>query len=174
MTVRAAWFGKRGQLGGAGVVRAVRTSALVPPGLSPGLAYETFVRLFERMPAFDAIPADGRGVQAAPDIGPIDPAVPFAVQWRGWLRVDQPGTYTFTLGSDDGGVLWLYDAPVVDNDGQHAYLERSGAARLGSGYHPLRIGYYNALGARDFKVWIEGPGLPRQPLSGTLIWHEER
>jgi hypothetical protein len=66
----------------------------------------------------------------------------------------------------------LYDAPIVDNDGQHAYLERSGAARLGRGYHPLRIGFYNALGGRDFKVWVEGPGLPRQPLAGALVWHE--
>jgi hexosaminidase len=167
--LRAAWFGAKGRLGDEVTVRAVRSRGGAPADPVPGLSYARISARFDSMPDFAALTPDSTGIQAAPDIAPLDPGTPFGVEWRGYVRVPRQGRYVFTLGSDDGSVLWVHDTPVVPNDGLHGYLEKSGAADLTAGYHPIRIAYFNALGARSLKVWIEGPGLPRQPLGGDLV-----
>jgi hexosaminidase len=171
--VKAAWFGARGQMGDAVTVHAVRAAA-PPTVLADGLAYERFKGPFSGLTSFAGLAPDATGVQGAPAIEPLDPGTPFAVQWRGFVRVPREGRYTFTVGSDDGSMLWLYDTAVVSNDGPHDYVEQSGSAYLTAGAHALRIAYFNASGDRALKVWIEGPGLPRQPLAGGLLAHDPR
>jgi hypothetical protein len=51
------------------------------------------------------------------------------VVFRGDLVIDEPGTYSFFLESDDGSRLWIDDRLVVDNDGLHAMVEKASAMR---------------------------------------------
>lgn len=67
------------------------------------------------------------------------------VELRGFLRVAAGGVYRFRLSSDDGSLLWLDDALVVDNNGNHPLRSReSGTIQLEPGQHPLRVEWYNA------------------------------
>jgi hypothetical protein len=169
--IRAGWFGSKGRMGDMASVRAVRRASTVTAGV-PGLSFRQFNVRVDKMPDFGSLGEDASGVQAVPAIEPLDPRRPFVVEWRGLITIDRDGLYTFTVGSDDGSLLWIYDTPVVRNDGLHGYIERSGAAWLTRGTHPIRIGYFNAMGDRGFKAWIEGPGLARQSLAGAMLTHQ--
>lgn len=61
----------------------------------------------ERWPSADA------GVDGTPFEGGEE----FALEWTGFIRIPESGTYTFALGSDDGSVLWIAGMKVVDNAG---------------------------------------------------------
>ena len=78
------------------------------------------------------------------------------------LAIDTPGVYTFTTGSDDGSKLFVNGREVVDNDGDHGVLERSGDIELTAGRHVLRVEWFNGGGGGWLGAYIQGPGVPRQ------------
>jgi hypothetical protein len=78
------------------------------------------------------------------------------------LALDAAGTYTFTVGSDDGSRLLVNGEEVVDNDGDHGVIERAGKIDLPAGRHALRVEWFNGGGGAWLGVFFEGPGLPRQ------------
>src|SRR5215469_8350668 len=59
----------------------------------------------------------------------------FAVDYTGRFWITDPGIYTFSLLSDDGAKLSIDDNVVVDNDGVHAPLEKTGEIELAAGIH---------------------------------------
>ena len=174
LVLTAAFFGSRGRLGDPVRIVARKVKRAGASNLIAGLSYARFSVRIDKMADLSNLEADAGGVQAEPSILSIDPGKPFAAVWKGMLRISIGGTYTFTLGSDDGSLLKLYDAAVVDNDGPHAYLERSGNAVLTAGDHPLEIAYFNTLGDRSLNVFIEGPGLTRQKLPASMLFHAGR
>jgi len=174
LTLTAAFFGPRGRLGDPVRTLAHKARRARAPKAAPGLSYVRFPVRIDKMADLSSMAADAAGVHAEPSILSIDPGKPFAAVWKGILRIPSGGTYTFTLGSDDGSVLKIYDAVVVDNDGPHAYLERSGRAVLTAGDHPLEIAYFNTIGDRSLGVFVEGPGLARQKLPASMLFHPVR
>jgi hypothetical protein len=66
----------------------------------------------------------------------------FAIDYTGRFWVEKPGTYRFSLMSDDGSKLYLDDGLVVDNDGTHPPAERGGRATLTRGIHRIRVSYF--------------------------------
>jgi hypothetical protein len=66
----------------------------------------------------------------------------FGIDYQGRFWVSQPGTYRFSLTSDDGSVLYIDDRRVIRNDGQHAPMEKQGKLRLPAGAHRIRVSYF--------------------------------
>ena len=52
------------------------------------------------------------------------------------------GVYTLNTRSDDGSILWVDGAEVVNNDGLHGPRTRSGRIRLSAGWHRVRIAFF--------------------------------
>ena len=57
----------------------------------------------------------------------------FSVRWSGYLEAPASDTYTFTLGSDDGGRLRIGDALALDQWRVQDYTETNGTIRLEAG-----------------------------------------
>lgn len=103
------------------------------------------------------------------------------INFSGFLRVDEPGTVDFWIGSDDGSVLWVGDQIVVDNDGGHG---APGPAPNGSvtfdeaGYYPVSLNYFNGNWTNDagdhgganiaWRVGGEGGDI----ISSASLYHE--
>ena len=82
------------------------------------------------------------------------------------VRLDGVGTVTrtgsgFRLGSKGA---------VVENDGVHNMVEKSGAAYLQAGLNPIRVEWFNGLDKYGLKVEYEGPETTRQTIPASALF----
>jgi signal transduction histidine kinase len=115
-----------------------------------------------------ADPTSGRLV-LADDSGRAE----IAAEWVGvypqagqQVRLEGEGTITKAGGRFQIGTL----GAVVDNDGVHAMLEKSGTVFLEAGRTPIRVDWFNSAEKYGLEVEFAGPGLPRQGLPETALF----
>jgi hexosaminidase len=137
--------------------------------LRPGLRvsyYEAALGSVRQMDTLRALSAAIAGGVALPGFARAED---FALLFEGFVRVDEPGIYRFRLTSDDGSALWVGGTRVVDNDGLHGTAERSGQIALASGFHPLRIAYFQRGGGKDLSLLVErDDGAERRSVAARL------
>jgi alpha-L-fucosidase len=122
----------------------------VLPAFSPGQIGQT-----ASAPAFDL------------SVRPRDTA--FALRYRGYIRVDHSGVYTFTLTSDDGSRLWIADTLLIDNDGLHGAKPVSAPVALEAGWHPITVAMFQATGGLELNLSWGGPGIISQPVPARAL-----
>lgn len=94
----------------------------------------------------------------------------FSVEWRGWLRTDDDGQYTFYTTSDDGSTIEIDGHVVVDNSGVHQAVLRSATVTTTRGLHRIRVRFMQTDGLYEFRAAWTPPGakgpsaLPTQQL----------
>ncbi|RYF78090.1 MAG: hypothetical protein EOO39_02310, partial [Cytophagaceae bacterium] len=76
----------------------------------------------------------------------------FGIQFRGYVTVPSTGVYSFFYTCDDGGVLRMANRLVVDNDGNHAPIEKSGQVALAKGAHPIEVDFIEGGGGYTLKL----------------------
>ena len=82
----------------------------------------------------------------------------FCLQCKGYLSTKKSGHYKFYTASDDGSMLYLNGAKVVDNNGCHGEHEKSsGDTFLSAGTHELVVEMCEMGGGEVFKMRYEGP-----------------
>ncbi|HUR34950.1 MAG TPA: PA14 domain-containing protein [Vicinamibacterales bacterium] len=79
----------------------------------------------------------------------------FAVRWFGFLAVDRPGRYTFSVSSDDGAVLAIDGVTTIDNGGRHGLQTQAATIALDAGAHSVVIDFTQAAGTFAFE-WSGG------------------
>jgi hypothetical protein len=70
----------------------------------------------------------------------------FGAELTGWLAVAAGDTYSFSLNSDDGSMLYIDSALVVNNGGPHAPIITSGSSFLTAGVHPFSVEFFEDFG----------------------------
>jgi signal transduction histidine kinase len=60
--------------------------------------------------------------------------------------------------------------PVVDDDGIHTMIEKSGAVYLQAGRHPIRVDWFNGVEKFGLAVDYQGPALPRQRIPDSALF----
>jgi signal transduction histidine kinase len=75
-----------------------------------------------------------------------------------------------TLGS---AIQLGVHGPVVNNDGVHGVIEKTGAVFLSAGRQPIRVEWFNAVAGAALEVWFSGPEVPLQRIPATALWREE-
>jgi len=63
--------------------------------------------------------------------------------------------------------------PVIEIDGHHATITRSGSVFLQEGRQPFRLDWFNGLNLAELHLEYEGPGLPRQKVPASAFVHQE-
>lgn len=63
--------------------------------------------------------------------------------------------------------------PVVDNDGVHGMIEKSGAVWLPAGRQPIQLEWFNALEGSGLEIEYEGPGITRQRIPDRALFRRE-
>jgi len=89
--------------------------------------------------------------------------------FEGWLVAPATDTYTLFAESDDGSRVLIGDDVIVDNDGLHGMLEKSGPAALKAGAHPIRVEFFEAGGGAGLILRIEGGPLAKQTVGEDLL-----
>lgn len=90
--------------------------------------------------------------------------------FKGYISVPQDGLYTFYTESDDGSKFFIDDVEIVNNDGLHPLLEKSGVANLQTGLHKIRIEYFEAGGSAALFARYQGPGLLKQIIPAGVLF----
>lgn len=89
---------------------------------------------------------------------------------EGYLQIDNPGSYRFYTQSDDGSKFYINGKEVVDNDGSHGVIEKSGSIDLDAGKHPIRVEYFNGIGSGWLEAYYQGPGLTKQLIPADKLF----
>ena len=95
----------------------------------------------------------------------------FALRFEGLLKIEKDGVYRLILASDDGSRLDLHGRTIVDNDGPHPRQEVGRKVRLGTGYHPLRVDYFEATGESTLELFLEDAAGKRVRLGTGSFFH---
>ena len=93
----------------------------------------------------------------------------FALRFTGHVKIDQPGEYTFFIASDDGSRFYLNDELLINNDGLHGMVERSGKASLSAGLHPIIVTYFDNGGGDGLRMSWSGPGFRKQQIPADVL-----
>lgn len=137
----------------------------------PGLQAEWYFRRFPKCDAVGGAEPDGRCVVDSVQF----PAVAkgrraTGILFRGYVNVPEDRIYTFELASNDGSVLRIDGRVVIDNDGEHTLVEKTGQAALSAGLHPLELRYFDYNGGRVTLALVDDRGR-RIPMGGEWFCH---
>jgi alpha-N-arabinofuranosidase len=151
------------------------TIELSPPleikNLQQGINYNYYEGSWKNLPAFNSMAPKRSGALEQISIPEDNSGENFAIQYSGYIKIPADGLYTLYANSDDGVCLFIDENLIIDNDGLHAPQEVSGAAMLKAGYHQIKIGFFQAGGGKVLDVSIEGPGLQKQIIPKTRLFH---
>lgn len=137
----------------------------------PGLAYAYYEGSWDRLPDFEKLTPAAKGVVPAFDLSMRKRDENYGLKFTGFIEVPSDGVYTFHLLSDDGSRLLIGADVVVDNDGVHPVVEKSGPVLLKAGRHPITVVFFQAREVARLEVSYEGPGITRQPIPASALSH---
>lgn len=66
----------------------------------------------------------------------------FAIRFTAKLKITEAKEYTFKLNSDDGSKLYINNQLVINNDGLHSPLVKTGKITLAAGEYPIAVEYF--------------------------------
>jgi hypothetical protein len=113
------------------------------------------------------------GVAPVISLAPADTTELFGLRFTGYLRVPRTGVYAFSALSDDGAGLWVGDRNVLWSLGQSpTTTETPGMIALQAGLHPITVTHFQAYGPRALELYVEGPGMPRQLVPASMLFHD--
>lgn len=149
-------------------IEIVCEDAIIPPAdIISGINYSYYEGEWTSLPNFEELTPLETGLLTNIDLSPAKVTDNFALMYEGYLNVESEGDYTFYLASDDGSKLYIGDREIVSNDGIHnADNEVSGTWCLETGYHPIRVEYFEASGGESLSVSYEGPETSKTSLAG--------
>ncbi|MEC5144951.1 family 20 glycosylhydrolase [Chitinophaga sp. 212800010-3] len=93
----------------------------------------------------------------------------FGAQLYGYINVPATGIYSFYMTVDDGGILYIDDQEVVNNDGWHAPVQKSGQVALEKGWHPVRLAFVEGGGGYTLKLEYSVDGGMLQPVPDSWL-----
>jgi len=111
-----------------------------------GLQCSYYKKYFRNTKGMEGLQADSQFIAKDLAVPASVNAPSFGLQYTGFIDVPETGVYSFYFLCDDGGLLTIGDKVVVDNDGQHAPVEKSGQVALQKGLHPFRLDFIEGGG----------------------------
>jgi hypothetical protein len=94
----------------------------------------------------------------------------YGLDIRFTVNVPQDGPREFVLLSDDGAILSVDDAEVINNDGLHTPDAVMGTVQLSKGVHNLRVRYFQGPGDGALMLGWKKPGeADYQPINTRLL-----
>lgn len=160
----------------SGVAKATLSKVVPNPAIQvlkadPGLQVSWHLGNWKAMPDFASLEVAGSAVVDRVSVASKPREDQYAMRFTGLIEAPATGVYEFFLTSDDGSVLAIDGAMVVDNDGLHSALTKSGTVALEQGLHRFEVGFFEAAGQDDVVVeWI-GPGIERQRVPPAAYFH---
>jgi hypothetical protein len=144
---------------------------LLPIKADPGLSVQEFRGDWNRMPDFSKLSPARRFIAGTISLGDYARQEYVGLRFEGFVSVPETESYVYELESDDGARLWIDDKLVVDNDGLHGALSKSGTAPLEKGYHAIAVEWFNKTGGTALELRMAKLGAKSVAVSATHLKH---
>jgi arylsulfatase A-like enzyme len=153
--------------------RSYLSSELAPPAPPAssvnGLDYKAYTGNWSWVPETDYLTPIVSGTATHLDLSKRTRDDDILLEFTGYISVPTDGTYTFQMTTDSsvgtnasGGMLWIHDAHIIDDDFNHDGSAQSGSMHLQAGLHPIRVLYKHSAGSHDINLKYSGPGITLQ------------
>ena len=171
-TVRARFFRENGAKSFVAQASFERVKPLSYKGmmLVPGVHYEYYEGSWVALPDFSQLKPVKSGTTGAFSLEPRKRGDHFGFRFTGYIFIKAAGKYTFETASDDGSQLFVDGKMIVDNNGSHPVIQKTGSVELKPGMHKIVVTFFEGAGGEHLAVKYQGPDLPMQPLPA---WCEE-
>ncbi|MCY7349739.1 MAG: PQQ-dependent sugar dehydrogenase [Cytophagaceae bacterium] len=154
--------------------RAVYSSGLRNPDnpANPvsGLNYRYYEGEWNNLPNFDNLTSVKTGNVSTFSLSPRNSSDRFGFVYTGFVSVPADGTYDFFTNSDDGSRLYIGATLVVNNDGLHGAVERSGRIGLKQGLHAIRVDFFEKTGSQVLTVSYDGPTFSKRTIRSSALF----
>lgn len=134
---------------------SVSSNQVIASATFRGLRYNyyTYTGSWSGLPNLDAIIPKSTGTISNVSLDPATQTTNYAFSYQGYINIRKPGNYTFYTSSDDGSKLYINNSIVVNNDGSHGTVEKSGTYNFNQvGIYPFRVDYYQGTGGASLSV----------------------
>lgn len=136
----------------------------------PGLDWLLYEGAWDALPDFAALSPTDQGTCESPAVdvhgGRTDD---FALVFSGFVDLPRDGVWHFRTTSDDGSRLFVDDELVVDNDGLHPAIDRTGYRRLAAGLHAIRVEFFERNFDEELKLHFSGPDQPWAEMPASVF-----
>lgn len=136
-----------------------------------GLSIKVFEGTFNQLPDLDSLESSSTIISDELSIAHAGTTNRFALLFEGFIEVPDTGVYGFHVTSDDGSRLTIGDETLIQNDGIHGMVEKSGYVALSTGLHPFRLEYFQRTGGLGLEVSVESRGNQKLPLPEGWLFH---
>lgn len=140
-------------------------------GVLPGLVCSQYKGSFKMTGLMPSGAPDMEKVIASVNVPKEMEAPAFGLKFRGYLDIPQDGVYSFYLTCDDGGVLNIAGREVVNNDGNHAPVEKNGQVALKKGLQKLVLDFIEGGGGYTFKLKYSFNGSELREVPASWLKH---
>ena len=140
---------------------------IVAKGALKNFEYRVYHGSWNKLPDFEKLkPAkSGKAESGIADTSFSERRDNFGLVIHGELEIKKKGSYSFKLASDDGSRLIVNGKVVVDNDGVHGVVTKTGSVQLDEGLAPVRLEYFEKGGGEHLSLDMSGPGIKNLQLA---------
>ena len=152
----------------------ISTSRIVfVDSLLNGVKYKFYKGAWKKLPDFKKLQPDMEGKIYNFNLEKLrNYADKFAVEFLSKIVINKNDDYTFYLMSNDGSKLFIDEKLVIDFDGLHGSLTKSGKIRLARGKHKIKVEYFQAGGGLGLEVLYESDQMERQIIPANTLFIE--
>jgi hypothetical protein len=69
--------------------------------------------------------------------------------------------------------LYIDGEELIENDANHGAVEEPGKVALKAGLHKIMVKYFQCGGGKTLQVSWSGPGVEKQEISASVLFHRE-
>jgi hexosaminidase len=80
----------------------------------------------------------------------------WAIEYKGYLKIDSTAVYKFFTNSDDGSRLFIDNSLIINNDSIHGAQTRTGQIALEKGFHRIKLQFFEAAFEQHFEAGLMG------------------
>ena len=97
----------------------------------------------------------------------------YCVWLVGAIKIDKPGYYEFTLGSDDPAELYIAGNKIATNTRHRFFKMNAGKIKLNAGYHKFKIAYRNTGGRALLHLYYKLGDSERKSVPTSWFYREK-
>lgn len=141
-----------------------------------GIQWELYKGDFQKMPDFKKLKLwhSGNTYQLSLNNKINTPPHFFALRFKSNIKIVKPGVYRFYTSSNDGSKLYIDDKLIVDNDGLHGPVQKSGDIELTERMHRIRVDYFQGGGSKVLMVYYSSKDVEYQPIPGSVLYGKKQ